>query len=214
MDDFSIIDKRIERALNELNIINKFLGGRSTSVKGIKKLLEISRKKEITILDIGSGSSENIDQNEFPGFKIKVNGVDLNFGVCNFQKINKPSNNVICANAFSLPIKSSSVDIVHVSLFLHHFNEEEIAILLKEFLKISKIGIVINDLERSIFALAGIKILTKIFSKSEMVKNDAPLSVKKGFTKNELKKLVQNSGNGNSEIIKRWAFRLLCIIKK
>jgi hypothetical protein len=38
MDDFSIRDDRIDLALSELDIINKFLGGNSTTRFGIKVL--------------------------------------------------------------------------------------------------------------------------------------------------------------------------------
>jgi hypothetical protein len=86
--------------------------------------------------------------------------------------------------------------------------------LLKEFLRISKIGIIINDLQRSFFALVGIKILTVLFSKSEMIKNDAPISVKRGFNRFELTSVFRNSGILNYRIKRKWAFRWMIVIKK
>jgi hypothetical protein len=78
--------------------------------------------------------------------------------------------------------------------FLHHFTEEEIVFLIKKFLRIGRKGIIINDLQRSYLAFIGIKILTILFSKSELVKNDAPLSVKRGFKKNDLVRLFAECG--------------------
>jgi len=92
---------------------------------------------------------------------------------------------IVCADAFNLPFKNKSIDIIHTSLFLHHFNSGGLINLLKKFADTAKHGIVINDLQRSFRAFLAIKILTSVFSRSELVKNDAPMSVRKGFVKSE-----------------------------
>ena len=70
MDDFSITDTRINAALTELEIINKYLGGRSTSKKGFEIILKvIGQNNKISILDVGSGGSDN--------FKFNSNGTTI-----------------------------------------------------------------------------------------------------------------------------------------
>lgn len=209
MDDFSIQDERIDRALTELKIINKYLGGISTTKSALRYFVQ-SKKEELRILDIGSGASDNLlaATNKYPNLQIL--SIDKNLRALSssenlLEKIN--------SNAFELPFKNNSCDIVHTALFLHHFSEEQILILLKEFLRIAKKGIIINDLQRSFFALLGIKILTVLFSNSEMVINDAPLSVKRGFTKQEILKLISDVGVINFVIKKKWAFRWMVVIK-
>ncbi|MCH7973132.1 MAG: hypothetical protein IH949_04475 [Bacteroidetes bacterium] len=51
-------------------------------------------------------------------------------------------------------------------------------------------------------------------SKSSMVKNDAPLSVKKGFVKSELIDMFKNLKITNYKIKRKWAFRWLVVISK
>jgi ubiquinone/menaquinone biosynthesis C-methylase UbiE len=212
MDDFSITDERIIDALNELKVINKFLGGNSTTKKGMKLFLNKHFSPDkIKILDVGAGGSDNFSSGKLSNEKIEITSFDINKGVCRYTQ--EITGNVICGDVFFLPFKESSFDIVHASLFLHHFNEEEINDLLENFLKISKYGIIINDLQRSIFALAGIKLLTLIFSRSKMVKNDGPLSVRRGFLKNELKEILSQI-KFPSYIKYRWAFRWLAVITK
>lgn len=210
MDDFSIRDERIDIALRELQIINKYLGGISTTKKALKYFI-CSKKEKLKILDIGSGSSDNLiaAKNKFPSLQIL--SIDKNLRALSNTK---NSLKKINSDAFHLPIKNESCDIVHAALFLHHFTEEQIQKLLEEFLRIAKKGIVINDLQRSYLALLGIKILTILFSKSEMVKNDGPLSVKRGFTIPELLNLLSNSGITDFVIKKKWAFRWMIVIKK
>ena len=210
MDDFSIRDERIDKALHELKIINKYLGGISTTKSALNYFIRFKNQK-LKVLDIGSGSSDNLiaAKNQFP--QLQILSLDKNL-----RALSKSKNSLkkINSDAFYLPVKNGSCDIVHAALFLHHFTEDKIQKLLNEFLRISKIGIAINDLQRSFLALWGIKILTVLFSKSKMVKNDGPLSVKRGFTKPELLKILLNAGATNFIIKRKWAFRWMVVIKK
>jgi ubiquinone/menaquinone biosynthesis C-methylase UbiE len=210
MDDFSIRDGRIDEALRELKIINKYLGGISTTKSALKYFLDSANEK-LSVLDIGSGSSDNlmVAREKYPA--IKIISIDKNIRALSssknlLEKIN--------SDAFILPFKDNSCDIIHTALFFHHFTYEQLNKLMKEFLRISRKGIIINDLQRSYFALIGIKILTVLFSKSEMVKNDAPISVKRGFQKQELLKLLSDVGAKDFVIKKKWAFRWMVVIKK
>jgi hypothetical protein len=75
----------------------------------------------------------------------------------------------------------------------------------------STIGFFINDLHRHPLAYHSIKWITKIFSKSYLVKNDAPLSVLRGFKRKEWKGLFQQAGIDNYELQWKWAFRWLIV---
>lgn len=210
MDDFSIRDSRIDDALKELKIINNYLGGVSTTVSALKYF---TRDKLISlkIIDVGSGSSDNliIAKNTYPN--LQIISVDKNVSVLNYSK---NSLQKINSDAYHLPFKDECCDIVHIALFLHHFNEDQIEKLLNEFLRICKKGIIINDLQRSLLALAGIKLLTVLFSKSILVKNDAPVSVKRSFNKSEIINFLRKSGISNYIIKYKWAFRWMVVIKK
>lgn len=214
MDDFSIADKRVDDALHDIKIINKYLGGKSTSITGINKLIgNIKTESGLLMLDVGAGGSDFLDSIVDSGTEFQCVSLDLNHRAC---KVLKNTLNVIPVNAdaLKLPFRDNSFDIVHASLFLHHFTEDEIAILLNEFKRTARCGIVINDLHRSILALSGIRILTTLFAKSSMVKNDAPLSVKRGFTKTDFVDILRKQKISLYSINWRWAFRWLIVIHK
>lgn len=213
MDDFSIQDERIDYALKELRIINYFLGGNAGSKQAIMKVIADSKNKKILLLDVGSGSSDILDDLKKSYRNIQVISVDKNKRVCGFiQKNSNIKPLIVCADAFALPFKQNSVDIVHTSLFLHHFNFSQIQRLLNIFKQTAKSSLVINDLQRSIRAYFGIKLLTLLFSRSELVKNDAPISVRKGFSKKEMTSLLDSEKFSNYEISRKWAFRWLITI--
>lgn len=218
MDDFSIQDERIDRALDELKNANRFLGGAATSRDALKLLLKNIPGKgagaqgaNISILDVGAGASDNLLalKNKFPF--ITITGLDLSRRACLYLK-NTSGPSVICADTINIPVKKKRFDIVHASLFLHHFSAEEIISILKSFREISKLGIIVNDLHRSIFALAGIKLIASVFSKSEMFKNDGPLSVKRGFIRKDLIEILSEAGVNNYTLKWRWAFRWMLVI--
>ena len=74
-------------------------------------------------------------------------------------------------------------------------------------------GFFYNDLQRHPVAYHLIKNLTKIFSKSYLVKNDAAVSVSRGFTKKEWEDIFLKAGIKNYRIKWKWAFRYLIICK-
>ncbi len=215
MDDFSIIDDRIDQALIELKIINKYLGGNAASQTGFKELMKnIPRDSALKILDAGCGASDIILPISEVYSNLKVFGLDINHRTCFYAKRHSPKLTTICGNVLTVPFKNNTFDLVHTSLFLHHFRENEVKLILEALLETVKYGIVINDLRRSILAYWGIKVLTFLFSKSELVKNDGPLSVKRGFVKNELLKIFDELKIKNYKIKRTHMFRWLIVIYK
>lgn len=220
MDDFSITDNRIDDALDELSLINKFLGGNLIFKRAFKYLINTSRKSNaasaskyhLSVLDVGAGGAEYFYILNNKAYQINWINIDLNIRACRYEKNRQPGNYTVCSNALYLPFKDKAFDVVHASLFLHHFKENDIIRLLQAFMSLSRQGIVINDLRRNILAYLGIKLLTALFSRSQMVKNDGPLSVKRGFIKTELVKFLQAAGIKKYIIKRKWAFRWMIII--
>ena len=213
MDNFSISDYRIVYALNELKLVNRFLGGVSTSKTGFKTLYNNSDYKDIKVLDIGSGSSDIFQSLTKKLPNLNLFSLDRNKRICEVIK-NENVAHPIFGDAVAPPVKKESVSVVHASLFLHHFNEDEAKKIIISSIDIAEKGMIINDLRRSVWALIGIKTIIYLFSKSVMVKNDAPLSVKKGFIKSEIISLLEDLGITNYKIKRKWAFRWLIVIPK
>ena len=211
MDDFSILDERIDDALKELSVANKYLGGISTSREGLKLLLNGNNKDNISILDIGAGASDILQYLNKKFRSLKFTSLELNKRACVYLRKNSVSD-IVCADSRKLPVKEKQFDVVHASLFLHHFKEEEIKKLLKELLKICREGVIINDLRRSVFALMGIKIISVLLSRSEMFKNDGPLSVKRGFVRGDLLNILSELQVKKYCLKRKWAFRWMLVI--
>jgi ubiquinone/menaquinone biosynthesis C-methylase UbiE len=211
LDDFSIQDGRVDNALEELKIINSLLGGNGISYEGIKAF--VTNEDILDILDVGAGASDILLGVKRKYNKINIFCLDKNQRSCAYLKMHSEDLKVICGDVKNLPFKTD-FDIIHASLFLHHFNEGELIKILTNLLKLSRKGIVINDLRRSVFAWIGIKLLTLLFSKSREVKNDGPLSVRRSFIKKDWADILNKIAVTSYEIKRRWAFRWLIVIYK
>ncbi len=212
MDDFSIGGEMVDAALKELKIINIFLGGNAVTRAGLKKIIaRFHVLNKVNVLDVGAGAADILIslKKDFTG--LKITGLDKNRRAGLYLKNNSDTAQVVTGDALSLPFKKK-FDVIHISLFLHHFRDEEIVLMIKEFRRLTNYGIIINDLRRSVPAYLGIKILTKLFSRSAMVKNDAPLSVRRGFLKKDLLKILRSAGSVNFVIKRKWAFRWLVVV--
>ena len=211
LDDLTIQDERVDSALKELKTINFLLGGNRVSFEGVKRFYNHSNL--ISILDIGAGASDILIRTKKKLKNLNIYGLDINLRACIYLKKHSPNIKVICGDVLNFPFEAP-FDIIHASLFFHHFKEDEIKRTIITLLKLCSRGIVINDLRRSIFAWSGIKILTTLFSKSKEVKYDGPLSVKRGFIKKDWTDILDVVSPGNYEIKRRWAYRWLIIVHK
>lgn len=210
IDDLSITDERLDRALHELKVINFFLGGNSVSRAGISAVNRACTFRSTpVILDLGSGGSDLFFKVKIMGRNVEPVSADINIRACRYTKILHPEAQVVCCDALKLPFKDNAIDIIHASLFFHHFKEAEMKSILRRCSLVARHGIIINDLRRSIFALMGIKILTQLLSKSRMVRNDGPLSVRRGFIKSELLAILSEIKQCRFHIRRKWAFRWL-----
>jgi 2-polyprenyl-3-methyl-5-hydroxy-6-metoxy-1,4-benzoquinol methylase len=108
-----------------------------------------------------------------------------------------------------------SFDVVHCALVLHHFSDDsDAARALAQMSKLARKGVVVNDLHRNLFAYSAIWILTRVFSRSRILQNDAPLSVARAFTRQELLQLAGTAGLSGVRIKWQWAFRWMMTADK
>jgi 2-polyprenyl-3-methyl-5-hydroxy-6-metoxy-1,4-benzoquinol methylase len=235
MDGDNIPFAAMARTLKELNIINKRLGGHAITLKGVKQFKISNLKLNIeppvlTICEIGCGGGDNL----FAIYKycLKKNirarfiGIDMNAECIAFAKQQYPQLDCewICSDYASASLSSGLPDIIFSSLFCHHFTDEQLVSMLQWLDRNSVKGFFINDLHRHWLAYYLIKYITKFFSRSYLVRNDACISVVRGFRKNEWERLFSLAGfdqsikqqpaAGNLSISWEWAFRFLVTYRK
>jgi hypothetical protein len=220
MDDFSIGGDLLRDTLDKLENINRWLGGNKVTLYGLKSILEKHPKeKEISIIDVGCGHGDILrDVAKFGRkhqYKFKLIGIDANptaIEYANELSLAYPELTFETQDIFSEDFKKRKVDVVLATLFLHHFKEPVLVSFLKNTLKQTKIGIVVNDLHRHKLAYY-LFMLLSIFISNKMIIEDGLTSVLRGFKRRDLQR-ISNKIDSKSTISWKWAFRFLWIIKK
>jgi len=208
MDDLAVDEQDLGRALRELSMINRWLGGDRVSRLGVQRILRsLPPGRPVTVLDVGAGGSDLSRALAPLGRQFDITALDVNPRAGDFARSHGRPVTGIVGSAHALRFDEGSFDIAHVSLFLHHCSDEEASALLKNLSRIARHGIVINDLHRHAIAYASIFLLTKLFSRSAIVRHDAPASVLRAFLRGELAALVPAELRTAVSISWHWAFR-------
>ena len=218
IDDLELDNDALRQNLEELALINKYLGGNQVTTSGLSKLIPnpliTNNQSPITIADLGCGGGDMLmvmaDWAKKIGLNAQFIGIDANDFMVDFgmkRTANYPNISYLHQDIYSEEFKEKSFDIVTMTLFCHHFSDESLVQFLQQLKKQTRIGIVINDIHRHWFAYHSIAWITKLFLKSYLVKNDAKLSVWRAFVREDLEKIIQKSGFNKYSIRWKWAFR-------
>ena len=205
----------IAQNLKELNFINTWLGGHAITIEGVKQLFLPNKKQ--TICEIGCGGGDNLHaihrwckkkniQADFIGIDMKAECIEFAK-----QQYSELPCQWVCSDYQKVEFKEKPA-IIFSSLFCHHFTDKQLTQMFFWLKQNSKTGFFINDLQRHWLAYYLIKWLSKFFSKSYLLKNDAPLSVSRGFTRKEIKSLLNEAGIKSYSLKWKWAFRWLIIV--
>jgi len=220
MDDFDLGGPVLHDALDKLSLINKWLGGNAVTIGGLKKLLKHHpRHKTLSIVDLGCGSGDTlraIDRfGKKHGYSFKLTGVDANSHVINYARSlsrDKEDIRFFAYDIFSKEFDDLEFDIAVCTLFLHHFEDEQLLEVLGNMLRKASTGIIANDLHRNALAYLLFQGLSLFFT-NEMVGKDGLTSIKRGFKRNELEEYSKRIDSKYS-ISWKWAFRYQWLMQK
>lgn len=82
------------------------------------------------------------------------------------------------------------VDYIFANHFLHHLSDTEIVELLPRIARAARFGFLLNDLRRSRFSYIGYSLLAGLFFRGSFAYYDGRLSIRRGFTEDELRRLI------------------------
>ena len=218
MDDFTMKGELMRDTLDKLGSINKWLGGNVITINGIQQLLkEQPKDKTYTIIDLGCGHGDILrlvaDFGRKNGYKFQLIGIDANqdaIDYANELSVNYPEVKFRNEDIFSDAFQEINYDIALTTLFLHHFKDEELLVLLASLSNQANIGVVVNDLQRSEIAYGLFKLLG-IFISNYMIKQDGLTSILRAFKREDLER-ISKTLNLKSQIRWKWAFRYQWLI--
>ena len=188
--------------------------GNQVTIAGLKRLLK-NTKGKINIADLGCGGGDML-QTMAKWFAQKKQfaptfiGIDANAFMVDYAKAQTasfPQISYQCQDVFAADFAKNQFDVVTMTLFCHHFKDDQLVALFKILKQQTRIGLVINDLHRHSLAYYAIWLIAKLLGASYLYQNDSKLSVLRAFTRTDLQKILAQVGFKHYEIRWKWAFR-------
>lgn len=222
MDDFDLQGHALEEIFEDLDKVNSWLGGNKVSINGLEKLLKSTcYEQPLKIMDIGCGDGSLLKEVAIYGRKKRIDmeliGIDANqhaIEIARRKTKEFPEITYEAVDVFSDEFKKRKVDVILCILTLHHFQDNQIKALLQTFLKMVKLGVVINDLQRSKMAYHLFRLFSAIFMNNEIAKKDGLTSIRRSFKRRDLERYGEKLEVRKQEINWKWAFRFQWILFK
>jgi ubiquinone/menaquinone biosynthesis C-methylase UbiE len=205
-----------EGCLVELRRINKWLGDAGALRASLVPEIEGAGVREFSLLDVGAGSGELLRaaarEARRRGWRARLVGLELNERSARaileesgeFDEIG-----AVRGDAFHLPFADDAFDYVICSLFTHHFQDEGVVEILREFKRVARRRLFVIDLHRHAFAYLLYTTVGRLFLRNRLVREDGALSIRRGFRAAELRRLAERAELARVEVRRRFPFRLV-----
>jgi hypothetical protein len=208
MDDPKVPRGELATALRFIRFVNRRLGGERALLDHLRTWSRRWPKdRPVTLLDVATGSADlpiaAVRWARRAGFDLRVTGIDLHPTTLDLAREHLAMNSDVAAwiqlrqvDALRLmdDFAPRSFDYVHAGLFLHHLGDVEGLTVLSIMHKLARAGIVWNDLARSRLALAATRLIT--LPTPSIVRHDAIVSVRAGFSREEVEDMARRLGLG------------------
>lgn len=179
--------------LRDLVRINRYLGGHSILHRIMADF--VRPQDRFSMLDVGAASGDMgaALQRRYPSATI----TSLDRKCVHLEKASHPK---LAGDAFLLPFAERSFDFVFSSLFLHHFSDEQVVELFRNFRTVARRAVLAIDLERGPLAYYFIPATKWLFGWHDISLYDGPVSVRAAFKKDELLSLALRSGLNQARV--------------
>lgn len=207
LDTDSGTPEEVAESLRDLRWFNHRFGGLATTRALIQRVQGSTGAREFSLLEVAAGD----------GFipqtiraELQHNGTRLSIALLDRAASHLPKNGSvpkIAGDAFRLPFRDSSFDVVCSSLFVHHLAPEEAIAFAREALRVSKIAVLTHDLVRHPLHLALAYAGAPLY-RSRITRNDAPASVRQAYTIHEMRTHFERAGSPRVEVQQHFLFRM------
>jgi 2-polyprenyl-3-methyl-5-hydroxy-6-metoxy-1,4-benzoquinol methylase len=193
-----------ERAasLADIDRLNRWFGGYALSLRAIRRLAaEVPRDRPLRVIDVGGGTAAFAVRvarwARRNGRNVRVVVVDRDPTTLRLARqatAGYPEIQLVRGDAAALPCHKRAVDIVTSALTLHHLEPAQAAVGLREMAAAARIGVVVNDLLRRRLSLGLVWLVTRLLGCHPISRHDGPLSVRRSYSRDELRALADQAG--------------------
>ncbi|MCU1284726.1 MAG: hypothetical protein JWO13_1076 [Acidobacteriales bacterium] len=206
--------EEVASSLADLQWLNRYFGGHAATTSLLSRVAHRIGLKEIAFLDVAGATG---DVAFAASERLKRRGISMHISVVDRSASHLPrsaqrnGSAAFVGDALQLPFADASFDVVGSSLFLHHLEPEQIVSFLNEALRVTRHAVIINDLRRDpihlLTAYAG-----GLIYRSRITRHDSVASVKRAYTPEELRHILNQTDVGEVEITNHFFYRMGIVI--
>ena len=188
----------LERDLQHLRQLNRWFGSYQLVLGFIRNWIKPADKLRVIDLATGSGDIPRliVDYARKIGAGVEIDALDRQPATleiartlsADYPEISYREANILEWNSVK------SYDITLFTLALHHFSNDDAVLLLRKSCQMSKRFVLVSDLRRSFFLVAGVYLLTTLVFREPMTRYDARLSAIRAFSFSEMRDLALCAG--------------------
>lgn len=212
LDDDLGTAAEIAESLIDLRYINRWFGGMRTTTELLR---EVARKigcRKLSLLEVGAGNGDL----PFAAQRILAErGIGLQVTLLDRVCSHLPRGSAasVAGDALRLPFRDDTFDVVSCSLLAHHFEPETLVKFAAESLRVARQAVLINDLVRSRLHLSLVYLGLLLF-RSRITWHDAPASVRRAYTCEEMRGVLANAGARKIQVSRHYLFRMGVLLWK
>jgi len=216
IDERTLAPEEMRSVYRLIGCVNRWLGGYQVLLSHLSRFSRNwDKNKVVSILDVGAGDASIpraiADWASREGFNVRITALDICPETLKLAGTtlgpSYPGISLLRASAAVLPFADKSFDYVIASMFFHHLPDDVIPGVLRQFDRIARRGIIVNDLLRRRRAYYGI-MLAGLLSADPVFRHDSALSVLRGFKEKEVRALIERSGLRYLKVSKHYAHRI------
>ena len=206
--DAGVSPEEAARSLADLRFVNRWLGGRRSLLRAVAPYLQDGGR----LLDVGCGSAD------LPAFVVRrsawpVRAVGVDLKPAHLRHA-PPEVLRVVADVRALPFPAQAFDVVTASLFLHHFDGDHVADVLRGLFRLARRALVVNDLHRArVPFLFGRAVFPFAFLSPVSV-HDGLVSIRRAFKPAELRDSFRRAGLPGVTIRRRFPYRLVAVAER
>lgn len=201
MDTLKLPADVMKKVLGFLRVTNIYFGGIKVVLNHLDAWSPAWRPEEtIRILDVGTGGGEIplaiSAWAKTRGLNVQVTGVDAVpeiAAIARAQTRHDDRVEIRRDDLFEMSQRNEKFDYVIASLFLHHIPPSQNGDALRVFDRMAARGVIVSDLLRTRAGYCAVAALSRLIGNS-IVRHDGPLSVRRAFLPEELRRLAMDAG--------------------
>lgn len=206
--------------LNDMWRLNRLFGGVDAIMRHLSPQMR-EAGQAIRIVDLGTGSAHfALYLSKWAarhGISMCVYPLDLstrNLTIARENVQHYPAVRLIQANGLALPFARGCIDYFISSLFLHHFEPDDLITLLRHTFEYARRGIVMSDITRGELSIPAFRLIQPLVARHPFTLHDGIVSIRRAYTPDELLQLAHEAGIKTARVYRHPLWRMTLVAEK